>query len=92
MTSVLACRCDGSGTYVAEIPVDGAVVFQDMPCPAHSPSPPRERLLVRDRAKGRIGEVMDYRSTSEGERVDLRPPGGGTEWIADPEDLEEVPV
>lgn len=91
MTNPIRCLCEGTGTYNAEIPISGAVVLQDLPCPVHGGQPPRRRLLVRDRARGgEVGEVMDYRATGDGERVDLRPPGGGVEWIADPDDLEVV--
>jgi hypothetical protein len=87
----IKCCCDGSGTYTAEISIRGALLLHDLPCPLHTPQPPRVRLLVRDGARGgKVGEVMDYRSTSDGERVDLRPPGGGCEWIANPDDLEVV--
>ncbi|MFC5720017.1 hypothetical protein ACFP1Z_07525 [Streptomyces gamaensis] len=36
--------------------------------------------LVLDSQTGKVGEVMDH----QGPRLQLRPPGGGREWEADP--------
>lgn len=84
------CRCDGSGTYTVSIPIADAVVSDQRQCPVHGQMQGRPRQLVRDRTRGRVGEVMDQRSTSDGIRLDLRPPGGGREWLADPLNLEPV--
>ena len=52
---------------------------------------PEVGTLVLDTATGRTGE---YRGLSEGELTDvsawLRPPGGGKEWEAKPEQI--IPV
>lgn len=42
--------------------------------------------LVVDKRTGKVGRVMG----SEGPRIQLRPPGGGREWDADPEDIRAV--
>lgn len=50
--------------------------------PAHDRKPqllPRRELAL-DTSTGRKGEVMDRIDTSHGERIYLRPPGGGREW------------
>ena len=54
-----------------------------LPSPSQPPGPipgtaPRE--LVLDAATNRVGEIMDTVSTSHGDRVYLRPRGGGREW------------
>ena len=91
MTAQSKCRCDGSGAYTVSIPVADAVVSIPRQCPVHGGQVLPERTLVRDRANhSRVGEVMDQRSTSDGPRLDLRPPGGGREWVADPAHLEPV--
>lgn len=84
------CRCNGSGTYTVSIPIADAVVIDERQCPVHGQPPHRLRPLVRDRIRGRVGEVMDQRNTSDGVRLDLRAPGGGREWLADPAHLEPV--
>lgn len=91
LTRLPECRCDGSGTYTVSIPIADAVVSDRRQCPVHGHVPGGERLLVRDHTNhGRVGEVMDRRTTSDGVRLDLRPPGGGREWLADPACLEQV--
>ncbi|MFD7437634.1 hypothetical protein [Streptomyces sp. NPDC059861] len=47
---------------------------------------PRLHEIVEDNRSQRIGEVMGF----EGPYVQLRPPGGGVEWDASPEDLKPV--
>lgn len=42
--------------------------------------------LVVDTARQRIGRVMDC----VGRRLQLRPPGGGREWDADPASVREA--
>lgn len=48
----------------------------------------RERAL--DTSTDRIGEVMERRGIGRGERVWLRPVGGGIEWEADGENVQPV--
>nr|WP_107416864.1 hypothetical protein [Streptomyces sp. CC53] len=43
---------------------------------------------VRDTSTGRVGLVMGR----IGGYVQLRPPGGGREWDASPDNLESVPM
>ncbi|MFJ6746957.1 hypothetical protein ACIQNI_01995 [Streptomyces sp. NPDC091266] len=42
--------------------------------------------LTLDTRSGRVGRVMDFRWS----HVQLRPPEGGTEWDARPEDLRSL--
>lgn len=49
------------------------------------PAPRRE--LARDES-GRVGEVMDRSITDRGERVWLRPVGGGREWVVPAAEVE----
>ena len=95
------CRCEGTGTITAVIPLADAVLVADRPCPAGCAYAPRSepqtiategngRPLVRDVRTNRVGEVMDRRNTSHGERIWLRPVGGGREWTASADDIEPV--
>lgn len=90
MTEQPACRCDGSGTYTVSIPIADAVVSMERQCLVHGQPQIQPRPLVHDRTRGGVGEVMDQRSTSDGIRLDLRSPGGGREWVADPAHLDSV--
>ncbi|MEU4682341.1 hypothetical protein [Streptomyces xinghaiensis] len=47
---------------------------------------PEVGTLTLDVKSGRVGRVMDHL----GSRVQLRPPSGGIEWDARPEDLRPV--
>jgi hypothetical protein len=47
---------------------------------------PHVGTMVWDTALDRLGRVMDQEPTC----LYLRPPGGGTEWQARPEDVEPV--
>ena len=49
---------------------------------------PRVGTMVWDTALDRMGRVMDQEDTC----LYLRPPGGGTEWQARPEDVEPLSV
>ncbi|TDC73073.1 hypothetical protein [Streptomyces hainanensis] len=50
------------------------------------PEPPEVGSMVRDVGRGRIGRVM----ACDGGRVWLRPPAGGREWTALPDDVRPV--
>ena len=50
------------------------------------PTAPEVGSVVRDAAREEVGEVMEVQ---EG-RIFLRPIGGGREWDALPEDVEQV--
>ncbi|MCL7494853.1 hypothetical protein OG530_25610 [Streptomyces decoyicus] len=47
---------------------------------------PAVGTLTLDTRSGRVGRVMDF----EGPHVQLRPPQGGIEWDARPEDLRPL--
>ncbi|GAA3068366.1 hypothetical protein FHS39_001960 [Streptomyces olivoverticillatus] len=50
---------------------------------SEAPYQPAVGDLVWDAASKRVGQVMDHRWS----RYQLRPPGGGTEWHAAPENV-----
>lgn len=49
---------------------------------------PVQRRLVRDVEQNKVGEVMD--ENRAGDRLFLRPPGGGIEWEAAAGDVEDL--
>ncbi|WP_255308083.1 hypothetical protein [Streptomyces marincola] len=54
----------------------------------HSPVTPDVGTMAHDAVRDRIGRVVAHFHGA----VWLRPPGGGTEWAARPEDLTPLPV
>lgn len=88
-TDATSCRCNGTGAYTVEIPIAGAVVSTERPCPAHVPPSTPVRDLAFDTQEKRLGEVMAEPGEYSKDYY-LRDPGGGVEWLAKPEHVEIV--
>lgn len=89
-------RCWDKRQRSAVIPLDGALLLVNEPCPfcLELDAPPRQ--LVRDMATDRIGEIMPSPipaglcDGADTRTVWLRPVGGGKEWTTTPEHIQPI--